>query len=157
MKIMKLSCRKAFQDELKEQEEKFAEVGNPDFDALSRFESAMKKRIDQVGDTLKESVSKQIEANNLEMEKKLNFVLAQNKSYSDSVKNIQTSTGAAIPNTGATDFRSIMKETRNAELAEESEKKRRVCNFIIHGVDEKNDTDKNENKKQDEDYVHTHL
>ena len=51
----------------------------------------------QVGDTSMESVLKQIEANNQETEKKLNLVLAQNKSYSDSVKNIQTSTGAATP------------------------------------------------------------
>ena len=50
-----------------------------------------------------------------------------------------------------------MKETRNAEITEKSEKKRRVCNFIIHGVDEKSDTDKNENKKHDEDYVHTFI
>ena len=98
-----------------------------------------------------------LEANNQEMEKKLNLVLAQNKSYSDSVKNIQTSTGAAIPKTGATYFRSIMKETRKADIAEESEKKRRVCNFIIHGVEEKSDTDKNVNKKHDEDYVHTFI
>ena len=39
-------------------------------------------------------------------------------------------------------FRAIMMATKNEELAEEAEKKRRECNLIIHGKEENGDDDK---------------
>ena len=41
-----------------------------------------------------------------------------------------------------TTFRAIMMATKNEELAEEAEKKRRECNLIIHGKEENGDDDK---------------
>ena len=41
-----------------------------------------------------------------------------------------------------TSFRAIMMATKNEELAEEAEKKRRECNLIIHGKEENGDDDK---------------
>ena len=43
-----------------------------------------------------------------------------------------------------------MRETRNAELADECEKKHRICNFIIHGADESSSNEISEAKKEDE-------
>jgi len=41
-----------------------------------------------------------------------------------------------------TSFRAIMMATKNEELAEEAEKKRRECNLTIHGKEENGDDDK---------------
>ena len=82
-----------------------------------------------------------------------------NKTYANSVKNRQTSeeietqiceeTQAAQTN----DFKIIIREARNEELAEEHEKKLRSCNLIIHGVTETNSNDKEVSKKIDEEFV----
>ena len=46
-----------------------------------------------------------------------------------------------------------MKEARNEELAEESDKKQRTCNIILHGVDEAEHNDKDEANNLDNHYV----
>ena len=46
-----------------------------------------------------------------------------------------------------------MKVTRNEELAEESEKKLRLCNLIIHGVAEASSNDKSKAKTLDDVFV----
>ena len=50
-----------------------------------------------------------------------------------------------------TDFRKIIKDAKNEQLAEENDKKRRACNLILHGVTE---SQNNEDVKElDEEYV----
>ena len=43
---------KKLERELKEQEERFTEVGNPNFDAFTKIEGSMKKHMEQFGKTL---------------------------------------------------------------------------------------------------------
>ena len=50
--------------------------------------------------------------------------------------------GESQSETTPTSFRAIMMATKNEELAEEAEKKRRECNLIIHGKEENGDDDK---------------
>ena len=46
-----------------------------------------------------------------------------------------------------------MEEARNEELAEESEKKQRACNIIVHGIEEWSSTDIEEAKEGDREFV----
>ena len=143
------------QKELKDQEEKFMEAGNPDFDAITKLEDTMKTKLDQIGTSLKEFLLKELHENNKEIDEKMNIVMAQNRTYVESVQNTQPSgNGETVfnPKTN-TDFRSIMIETRNEELAEESEKKLRSPNQILHGVNEASNNDTSEAKKADEDFL----
>ena len=50
--------------------------------------------------------------------------------------------GESQSETTPTSFRAIMMATKNEELAEEAEKKRRECNLIIHGKEGNGDDDK---------------
>ena len=86
--------------ELDEQQEKFDEDGNPDYNELTKLEGFMKKKFDQV-------------------EKKLEQVMKDNK-YADSVKDIQGSRDILAIHTENPDLDTIMKEARNDELVEES-------------------------------------
>ena len=95
---------------------------------------------------------KRLEKFEEKIDEKLNTILDQNKTYSASVKNSEPP-GSDIPFKVNTDFRTIMKQTRNEELAEESEKKLRASNFIIHGMDEPSSTEKNGAKKEDEEFI----
>ena len=79
------------QKELKDQEEKFMEAGNPDFDAITKLEDTMKTKLDQIGTSLKEFLLKELHENNIEIEEKMNIVMAQNRTYAESVQNTQPS------------------------------------------------------------------
>ena len=57
---------------------------------------------------------------------------------SGNLKGLQKEIGNKVNNTVTENFRSIMMSTRNEELAEEREKRKRSCNIIIHGKEEKN-------------------
>ena len=139
--------------ELREQEEKFHEVGNPDYDALTILEGLVNTKLEAVGRTLKESILKEVNENNNEFNKKLEQVVNQNRTYAESVKNTPPSGETPrIPNE-TTDLRIIMKEARNEELAEESEKKQRACNIIVHGIEEWSSTDIEEAKEGDREFV----
>ena len=141
------------QNDLKEQEEKFLEAGNPDFDTLVTLENSMNKRIDLIGQTLKESLLKEVQSNNIQFENKFNEMMTQNRTYAESLKNIQPSAEPATIPTVVTNLRTIIEETRNEDLAEENEKKIRACNIIIHGVSESSSTENDEAKKHDVDFV----
>ena len=71
-------------------------------------------------------------------------------SYAETVKNIQASGETHRSTTANKDFRSIMKEARNEELAEKSEMKLRLFNLIVHAVNEVNSVDKDEEIMIDE-------
>ena len=68
-----------------------------------------------------------------EMEEKLKHAVIQLKSYAESVGNTSQEK-SQTPNETYIDFRAIMEETNNAELAEQKEKKMRSKNLFIHGV-----------------------
>ena len=140
-------------DELKEQEEKFNEAGNPDFDVIKNLEGSMKKKLEQIGMCLKESLLKEVQENNKKMEEKLNQVMSLSNSYANTVKNIQASEKIQTSTNVNTDFRTIMREARNEELVEEQEKRLRACNLIIHGVNESDSDDKEVAKKMDEKFI----
>ena len=122
------------QDELQKQQDKFDQAGNPDYDAITNLEDLIKRKLEDVGNTLKKSFLKELHANNKQIEKKLEEVISDNKTYADSVNNKQHSKNTPHKLNQNLDFRAIMKETKNEELAEESDKQFRKCNIILHGV-----------------------
>ena len=144
--------------ELKEQEEKFHQAGNPDYDHVIIMENCMKAKLENFGKTLKDTLLKEVNENNKRIEEKLNQVMQESKTYSETVKNTIGSGTAPtnIPETSV-DFRTIMKEAREEEITEEKEQKRRTCNIILHGVMENKDINKEESKKSDEDFIATLL
>ena len=75
------------------------------------------------------------------MDKKLNDVVSENKTYAEKLKESASSSvtqnSTSINTEG--NFRSIMKDQRNEELIQEQERKRRSNNLIIHGVAKMND------------------
>ena len=144
------------QKQMDDQQDKFEQAGNPDYDSIVKLEEVMKKQIDQVGDSIKESLLREIHDNKKQIEEKLTQVMNQHKTYAESVINNQATENTQPKQNSQTkppetlDLRTIIREERNDELAEENEKKRRACNIILHGVNEAFSVDKNEAKKHDE-------
>ena len=69
---------KKLEGELKEQEERFTEVGNPDYDAFAKIEGPMKKHMEQFGENLIKNLLNELQDSKIEMEEKLNHVMIQN-------------------------------------------------------------------------------
>ena len=118
-------------NEMRDQQEKFNEVGNPDYDTMTKLENLMNQKIENIVESMKQSLLQVINQNNKRIDGKLTHVMNQNKTYAESVKNIQ---GAEINQPIPMDnsnFRQIMKDAKNAELTEESDKKLRSCNIIL--------------------------
>ena len=84
--------------------------------------------MEQLGENFMKNLLDELEDSKREMEPKLNHVMIQTKSYAESVQN--------TPNGTNIDFCAIMKETKNAELLEEKEKKLHSKNLVIHSVKE---------------------
>ena len=85
---------------------------------------------------LKESLFQGVKGNNKQIEVRVNQVMNVNRTYKQTLENIQTFGETLSRPTEETDFRTIMLEARNEELAEESVKKLRPSNIILHGVKE---------------------
>ena len=125
---------KELEGELREQEERFTEVGNPDYDAFTKIEGSMKEHMKQLRENLMKNLLNELQDSKREMEEKINNVMIQTKRYAESVhiseeKN-QTPNGTYIY------FRAIMEQTKNTELVEEKGNKLRSKNLIIHGVED---------------------
>ena len=58
------------EENLKKQQKTFAEAGNPDFDNIMKMEECMRKELVQIGETIKDSLVKEIQNNNKMMEEK---------------------------------------------------------------------------------------
>ena len=138
--------------ELREQEERFTEVGNPDYDAFATIEGLMKIHMEQLGENLKKNLLNELQDSKREMEKKLNHVMIQTKSYAESVQNTSQEKNQT-PNGTYIDFRVILEETKNTELVEEKEKKLRSKTLIIHGVEEISCENKDDAIKSDDIYI----
>ena len=95
---------------------------------------------------LKESLLKEVQDNSKQNEEKLDKVVKENRSYAETGKNGEEHCSPTVNR----DFRSILKDARNEELAEESDKELRSFNLIVHGVNEANREDKDEAKRNDE-------
>ena len=113
----------------------------------------MKNELDLIGKNIKESLLREVQENNKQIKEKLNRVIDQGPTYADTVRNEDDPSANQIKPAETRDLRYIMREERNRELAEQSEKRRRTCNIVIHGVNVAVGVEKNDGKKQDETYV----
>ena len=144
------------------QQEKFDQAGNPDFDNLVKLEESMKKELVQLGNSIKESLVKEIQDNNKLIEEKLNL---KNTSPSgpwhmqnaDDGRGEDVNTQSTIQPAAAIDFRLIMQDQQNQQINEVNDQRTRARNIIIHGVDEDADADKTQTKKKDEEFVNSLL
>ena len=146
---------------LVEQQKKFDEAGNPDFDNIVKLEQLMKKQITQMGQSIKESLVKEMKDNNKMMEEKLqlNQPLPPSPPIANSNSSITVETTAQAWNRTPpiVDFRAIMQETQNEQLNEANDQKVRAKNIIVHGVAEDLNAEKTAAKKKDEDFANNLL
>ena len=57
-----------------------------------------------------------------------------NRSYAETVTNEEGSTIPTVNKLATPDIRTIIREEQNEKLADETDKRRRACNNILHGV-----------------------
>ena len=138
---------------LKEQEENFHEEGNPDYDNIVHLEAFIRRELESIGKTIKESLSREVQESNKRIEGKLNKVINKGITNADSARNEETSRVSQTKPPDIDDFRSIMREAKSEELAKDSERRRGASNIILHGVKEAIEVDKNETKKHHVMYV----
>ena len=129
------------QEELKEQEEKFDQAGNPEYDYLVRLERYIKSKLEHFG----ESLMKEVISNRQTMETRVTEALKETKTFSEAVAN---DTSVNLSNSPQ-DFRTIVREAREEEKAEEMEQTKRKCNVILHGIPENQEKE----KENDQTYV----
>ena len=107
---------------------------------VDRIEKTFTERFKNMQANLIEIIDEKININS-------NSKINDKRSYaSTAAGTVENNTTQGIPHQiipSAQNFRSLMMSTRNEELAEEKDKKERMCNIIIHG--------KGENKEQTED------
>ena len=78
------------------------EVGNPDYNALTKTEGSMKKQMEQLGENLIKNLLNELQDSKRTMEEKLNHGIIQAKRYAESVQNTrqdrnQTPNGTFVP------------------------------------------------------------
>ena len=66
---------KKLEGELRESEERFTEIGNPDYDAFTKIEESMKKHMEQRGENLMKNLLNELQDSKREMKEKLNHVM----------------------------------------------------------------------------------
>ena len=126
-------------------------------DAITKLEKIMTKKLEEVQQTLKVSLLAEVTKNNKQFEDKMKGMIKENKSYAETVKNSQVAMNATPQSTNTIDLRSIIREEQNEQLAEESDKKKRSCNLILHGVRESITDDKNQAKQRDKEFITTFI
>ena len=94
----------------------------------------MKRELDSIEKVIKESLSREIQESNKQIEAKLNKVINKDITYTDMVRKEETPSVCQTKPPEIEDFRSIMREAKNEELAEKNERKRRASNIILHDV-----------------------
>ena len=83
------------------------------------------------------------------MKETVNEALKETKTYAESVSPQQDGTQT----TTVADFRAIVREAKEEEVAEQREQERRKCNIIIHGVPEDANLTKEECETADKTYI----
>ena len=97
----------------------------------------IEKKFEQVESNLKKSILAEVDKSSKQMEEKFSEVVQTNKSFVDAVKNSESNVAATQEENQTKkplDFRTIMRDERNEQLADEAEKKQRGCNFVVHGM-----------------------
>ena len=139
------------EENLKKQQKTFAEAGNPDYDHIMKLEECMRKELVQIGNSIKDSLVKEMQNNNRMMEEKIMShqqpIEPAKKSNANDAANPWNQAPQAV------DFRTILQETQNEQLNEANDQKIRAKNIIIHGVDEDSTADNETSKKNDEDFL----
>ena len=114
------------------------------------FTNAINKRFETFEKNIKISLTTQIANSHAKLDKKL----------ADALKNhhadITTSATEAIKRstTPAREFKEIIKEQRNEQMAEENDKRRRASNIIVHGLNEHQDNS-SDNREYDSNLIKT--
>ena len=126
--------------------------------SLQNLAQIVSKKIEEVEKSLKLSILAEVDKCNKNFEEKLSEVATINKTYAESLSEdgSLSTAGAPVWSTTPTptpDIRAIMREEENAKLADETDKKRRAANLIVHGVVESMNPDKEITKKHDSDFV----
>ena len=142
------------------QQTKFEEAGNPNFDNIVKLEQCMKKELEAIGNSIKESLVKEIHENNERLERKLNIA---NPSKPSDVQNADNEEGENLTTCAwnvrapVQDFRAILKETQTEQLNEANDQKIRARNLIIHGVQEDSDAEATVRKSKDQNFIGSFL
>ena len=143
----------SLEQELTDQERTFNEAGNPEYDHQTKLESYIKNKLEMFG----EKLLNELAINNKRLEEKVEHARVHGNTYADIVTNEtnHNNDGKKTEEQPRTtkDFRKIMREAREAEVAEELEQKRRNRNVILHGVPEQDATDKDHARASDESYI----
>ena len=124
--------------EIKEQERKFNEAGNPDYDFQTKIENTIADNFKHIEEKLITKIDEMLPPNQ------------SNQTYASVTSTSNGSCEQLSREETATNFRAIIREAKEAEQAEDLEQRRRVCNVILHGVPEKyidNEKQKDENEK----------
>ena len=115
------------QNEMKEHKVKFAEDDKLTFNALLEIEKTMKSKIDCFGASLKETLLEVVQDNNINLENKLNEVMNAQKTCASAAQGSADGNfvqpNIPVHRAQNNDFRSIVRATKNEELAEERENK----------------------------------
>ena len=131
--------------ELKDQQRKFDEADNPNFNNLTNLETFMKKQFQQIGESIQKSMREEIQANNTLIEKKLADI-----TQPPNDENVNKLYSAAVGS--STNIKHAIREVKNDDKIEESEAEKRAKNIIIHGAEEIGTTS-DEIKKEDNGFV----
>ena len=81
---LKIAIKK-LEGELRKQEERFTKVDNPDYDGFTKTEGSMKKHMEQFGESLMKNLLNELQDCKREMKEKLNHVMIETNSYTESV------------------------------------------------------------------------
>ena len=139
-----------------ELENKLGHHTNNEVNIIETLETIIDNKFEEVEKRLKQTLVDEVQSNTKKVENKLDEVRNNEKTYATMVKNDDNDWGITeeswetVQSKKNTDFKRMLREVKNDELAEERDQKRRACNFIIHGVAE---TDDSSTKENDENLV----
>ena len=125
-------------------------------DTLTTLTQLMGKKFEEVQNNLKSVILTEVTKNNKQLEEKINQAVQINKSFVDAVTNADNVQVGVKPPITNVDFRTVLRDERNEQLADEADKKTRACNFIVHGNIESNG-EMPERKQHDKDFIDAFL
>ena len=114
------------------QQETFNQAGNPDFDAISKLEEVMKRKLEEVGTTMVSKVKIIIDEKLTAVDNKMATINPGNENIEVGTSGSTFSKVLQLP----AEVKQIMQDAKNEEKVHEKEQERRAKNFIIHGADE---------------------
>ena len=125
-----------------------------------KLEESLKKELVQLGNSIKESLVKEIQDNNKLIEEKLSLKNALpsrpwHMQNADGGREEDANTQSTTQPAATIDFRSIIQDQQNQQINEVNDQRSRARNIIIHGVEEDADADKTQTKKKDEEFVNS--